>query len=122
MTKIIKGTFEYEIHITDSSFELKEASPKFEDEMACIIVANMIASYSKDTILKSIENAHGNEINLLRDRLGKINSTMSILQLMGSDYAREAMLMTDATPDDETTLPSEESIMGLEDIAKLNNK
>ena len=121
MTKIIKGTFEYEIHITDNSFELKEASPKFEDEFAAIIIANMITSYSKDVILKSIENARGNEINLLRDRLGKINSIMSILQLMGSDYAREAMLMTDAIPAD-ANLPTEEPIMGLEDIAKLNNK
>ena len=119
MTKIIKGTFNYEIHITDSSFELK-TTPEFGDEFAAIIIANMITSYSKDTIMKSLDNAKGNDINLLRDRLGKVNSTMSILQLMGSDYAREAMLMTDAIPADEN-LPTEEPLMGLEDIAKLNN-
>ena len=120
MTKIIKGTFEYEIHVSDDSFELK-TTPEFGDEFAAIIIANMITNYSKDVILKSIDNAKGNEINLLRDRLGKINSTISVLQLMGSDYAREAMLMTDAIPADEN-LPTEEPIMGLEDIAKLNNK
>lgn len=121
MEKTIKKTFEYEISITKDSYELK-TPPTIEDEMAALIIVNMLLGYSKDQVLETINNAKGNQKNALQDMLGKINSAKSVVQLMGSDYAREIMLMTDKNLADETNLAEQEPIMGLEDVAKLNNK
>lgn len=116
--KIIKGTFDYQIHITEKDYVL-DASPKIEDEMTSIIVVNMLLNYSKDTILQSLQQASGKHLNLLQDRLGKINSAISVMQLMGSDYARELMLIEYTNSGDDKT-QTQEPIMGLEDVKELN--
>ena len=115
--KIIKGTLEYEIHITEKDYELK-ASPKLEDELAALIIVNMLTGYSKDTISKSISKSQGKILNVLKDRLGKLNSTQSIVQLMSNDYVREFLSLPEAPEQADAT--TQEPIMGLEDIQNLN--
>lgn len=120
MTKIIKGTLEYEITISEKDYVM-DASPKVADEMAAITIVNMLLGYSKDTLLKSLTQASGKHLNALKDRLGKVNSAISVMQLMGSDYAgilTDPLLADEPNPADAT---EQESIMGLEDIKRIDS-
>lgn len=121
MTKIIKGTLEYEITISEKDYVM-DASPKVADEMAAITIVNMLLSYSKETLLKSLTQASGKHINALKDRLGKVNSAISMMQLMGSDYAG---ILTDPLMNKEepkqADVTDQEPIMGLEDIKPIEN-
>lgn len=115
MTKTITGNLEYTIEISDTSCEIK-MSQKLEDELAACIITKFLVGYIKQNLLESLKVVKGKDINLYKDRLGKITSTETVLALMTEDYIYEINNRPE-TPE----LELQEPIIEQEEIKPLEN-
>lgn len=81
MEKIIKGAAGFEITLKDDqySFTYDRVS---ENELAALMIVREIFKYSKEQLKESLKQVKGKDLNMIKDRMGKITTSEYSISMM----------------------------------------
>lgn len=91
MERTIKAILEYEVHLTDSEYGITFDRTS-ENELAACMVAREILKFSKENLLKSLDQAKGKHLKLVKDRLSKVTTTEYTLTLLIESIIEEFLI------------------------------
>lgn len=74
----LEGSIKYEVVYTDKSYEIR-FDQGIENELAANMITREIVKFIKGNLMESVTQAKGKDLDLVKDRLGKITTTEYML-------------------------------------------
>lgn len=91
MNRTIKASLNYEIDLSETNYEIR-FDRTAENELSAAMIARELLKYNKENLIKSLTQAKGPHLKMVRDRLQKVTTTEDTLRLLIESIISEFLI------------------------------